>query len=171
MEFLYMEEQEAVSDHIAGDESASCTRAAGTRGRTPHGKAGKRALGPDGRTEEGRRRRRRRGRRETVSLERWMDKNRSADSNEGLEVKRQRGNGVGVVDTKRLQSSFYPSFSSPGSAVDGAAQSRAPLIPLPFHLEILCGRASGSSATETCSCVPLRSGTWIGRVRRSFAES
>lgn len=58
MEFLYMAEQEAVADHIAGDQSASCTWAVGTRGRTPHGKAGKRVLGPDGRIEEGRRSRR-----------------------------------------------------------------------------------------------------------------
>lgn len=80
-----MVEQEAVADHIAGDQSASCTWAVGTRGRTPHGKAGKRVLGPDGRIEEGRRRRREKG-----SQERWMDKNRSADRNEGSEVKRQR---------------------------------------------------------------------------------
>lgn len=163
MEFLYM----TVSDHIAGDQSASCTWAVGTRSRTPHGKAGKRVLEPDGRKEEGRRRRRRR--RETVSQERWMDKNRSADRNEALEVKR-RGNGVGVVDTKRLQSLFYPSFLSPGSALDGTAQSRAGLIPLPFHLEILYNRAPGSSATVTRSCVLLRSGKSIGTVTRSFAE-
>lgn len=53
-----------------------------------------------------------------------MDKNRSADRNERLEVKRQRGNGDGVVDGEMLQSSFYPSFLSPASALDGTAQSR-----------------------------------------------
>lgn len=66
-------EQEAVADHIAGDQSASCTWAVGTRGGTPHGKAGNGVLGPDGRIEEGRRRRR-----EKVSQKGWMDKNRSA---------------------------------------------------------------------------------------------
>lgn len=63
-----MVEQEVVPDHIAGDQSASCTWAVGTRGRTPHGKAGTRELGPDGRIEEGRWRRR-----ENVSEQRWMD--------------------------------------------------------------------------------------------------
>lgn len=48
-----------------------------------------------------------------------------------------------VVDTKMLQSSFYPSFLSPGSALDGTAQSLPGLIPLPFHLEILYSRAAG----------------------------
>lgn len=92
-----------------------------------------------------------------------MDKNRSADRNEGLEVKRQRGDGVGVVDTKMLQSSFYPSFLSPGSALDGPAQSLPGLIPLPFHLEILSSRAARASASV------IRSGKSIGTVRRGFA--
>lgn len=87
MEFLYMVEQEAVADHIAGDQSASCTWAVGSRSRTPHGKAGKGELGPDGRIEAGRRRRRRR---EKVLQERWRGKNRSADRNEGLEVKKKK---------------------------------------------------------------------------------
>ena len=164
MEFLYIADQEAVADHIAGDQSASCTWAVGTRGRAPHGKTGKRVLGPDGRKEEGRRRRR-----EKASQERWMDKNRSANRNEGLEVKRQRGNGVGVVDTKMLQSSFYPSFRSAGSALDGKA-SPPGLIPPPFHLEILYSRAAGSSASVTCLCVLLCTGKSIGRVCRSFTE-
>lgn len=85
------EQEEVVAGHIAGDQSASCTRAVGTRGRTPHGKAGNGGLGPDGRTEEGRRRRR-----QQVPQKGWMDKNRSADGNEGLEVRRQRGHDVGV---------------------------------------------------------------------------
>lgn len=75
-----------------------------------------------------------------------MDKNRSTDRNEHLEVKRQRGTGGGFFDTKMLRSLFYPSFLSPGSALDGTAQSLAGLIPLCFHLEILYNRAAGSSA-------------------------
>lgn len=142
MEFLYMVEQEAVADHIAGDQSASCTWAVGTRSRTPHGKAGKGELGPDGRIEAGRRRSR-----EKVSQERWRGKNRSADRNEGLEVKkkkkRQRGSGVGVVDTRMLQSWFYPSFLSPRSALDGTAESPPGLIPLPFSLRNIVEQSSG----------------------------
>lgn len=64
------------------------------------------------------------GGRENVLEQRWMDKNRSADRNERLEVKRQRGNGDGVVDSEMLQSSFHPSLLSPASALDGTAQSR-----------------------------------------------
>lgn len=37
--------QEVVADHIAGDQSASCTRAVGLRGGTPHWKAGTRVPG------------------------------------------------------------------------------------------------------------------------------
>lgn len=105
MEFPYTAEQEAVADHIAGDQSASCTWAVGTRGRTPHGKTGMRVLRPDGRIEEGRQRRR-----ENVSQERWMGKNRSADRNEGLEVKDKEEMVLGLLTLKRSSPPFIPPF-------------------------------------------------------------
>lgn len=106
MEFLYMVEQEAVADHIAGDQSAW---AVGTRSRTPHGKAGKGELGPDGRIEAGRRRRR-----EKVSQERWRGKNRSADRNEGLEVKKKKKKDKEeVVSGSLTLECFNPGFIPP----------------------------------------------------------
>lgn len=108
MEFLYMVEQEAVADHIAGDQSASCTWAVGTRSRTPHGKAGKGELWPDGRIEAGRRRRM-----EKVSQERWRGKNRSADRNEGLEVKKKKKDKEEVVSGSLTLECCNPGFIPP----------------------------------------------------------